>query len=129
MECRLPPACNSVWQLQLHSPRSDACSTFHSCHNPLCLQVDRIEVSRRYLLRGSAPLTAEEKEHFAALVHDRMTEQVGWAGWLGQTRTDAVLCSVEPCATRMRNTAAVQAVAQTARSLLLRLMCMPRTAE
>lgn len=33
-------------------------------------------MSRRYLLRGSAPLTAEEKEHFAALVHDRMTEQV-----------------------------------------------------
>ncbi|KAI7838801.1 hypothetical protein COHA_007416 [Chlorella ohadii] len=39
-------------------------------------KVDRIEVSRRFLLRGSAPLTAEEKEHFAALVHDRMTEQV-----------------------------------------------------
>ncbi len=41
-------------------------------------QVDRIEVSRRFLLRGSAPLTAEEKEHFASLVHDRMTEQVRW---------------------------------------------------
>lgn len=40
-------------------------------------KVDRIEVSRRYLLRASAPLSAEERTKFAALVHDRMTEQVG----------------------------------------------------
>ncbi|KAL4423911.1 hypothetical protein ABPG75_001212 [Micractinium tetrahymenae] len=39
-------------------------------------KVDRIEVSRRYLLRASAPLSAEERAKFAALVHDRMTEQV-----------------------------------------------------
>ncbi|PSC73466.1 putative phosphoribosylformylglycinamidine chloroplastic mitochondrial [Micractinium conductrix] len=39
-------------------------------------KVDRIEVSRRYLLRGSAPLSAEEHTRFAALVHDRMTEQI-----------------------------------------------------
>ncbi len=38
--------------------------------------MDRIEVSRRYVLRCSAPLGAEAREHFAALVHDRMTEQV-----------------------------------------------------
>lgn len=48
--------------------------------SPLALspprQVDRIEVSRRYLLRGSAPLSAEEHTRFAALVHDRMTEQI-----------------------------------------------------
>lgn len=39
-------------------------------------KVDRIEVSRRFLLRTSAPLSAEERTAFAALVHDRMTEQV-----------------------------------------------------
>ncbi len=39
-------------------------------------KVDRIEVSRRYLLRASAPLSADERAKFAALVHDRMTEQV-----------------------------------------------------
>lgn len=39
-------------------------------------KVDRIEVSRRYLLRAASPLSPEERERFAALVHDRMTEQV-----------------------------------------------------
>jgi hypothetical protein len=39
-------------------------------------KVDRIEVSRRFLLRASAPLEAPERAVFAALVHDRMTEQV-----------------------------------------------------
>lgn len=40
-------------------------------------QVVRLEPSRRYLLTSTRPLTAEEKAAFAALVHDRMTEQVG----------------------------------------------------
>jgi phosphoribosylformylglycinamidine synthase len=39
-------------------------------------KVDRIEVSRRYLLKSSSPLTKEEASSFAALIHDRMTEQV-----------------------------------------------------
>jgi hypothetical protein len=40
-------------------------------------QVVRLEPSRRYLLTSTRALTAEEKAAFAALVHDRMTEQVG----------------------------------------------------
>jgi hypothetical protein len=40
------------------------------------LQVARLEPSRRYLLTSTRALTAEEKAAFAALVHDRMTEQV-----------------------------------------------------
>lgn len=40
------------------------------------LQVVRLEPSRRYLLTSTRALTAEEKAAFAALVHDRMTEQV-----------------------------------------------------
>lgn len=39
-------------------------------------KVDRVEVSRRFLLKSSAPLTSAERAAFAALVHDRMTEQV-----------------------------------------------------
>jgi phosphoribosylformylglycinamidine synthase len=39
-------------------------------------QVVRLEPSRRYLLTSTRALTAEEKAAFAALVHDRMTEQV-----------------------------------------------------
>ncbi len=36
----------------------------------------RLEPSRRYLLTSTRALTAEEKAAFAAMVHDRMTEQV-----------------------------------------------------
>lgn len=39
-------------------------------------QVVRLEPSRRYLLTSTRALTAEEKAAFAAMVHDRMTEQV-----------------------------------------------------
>lgn len=35
-----------------------------------------MEPSRRYLLTSTRALTAEEKATFAALVHDRMTEEV-----------------------------------------------------
>lgn len=41
--------------------------------------VERLEPSRRYRVRmkeGAAPLSAEQRKAFAALVHDRMTEQV-----------------------------------------------------
>lgn len=41
------------------------------------LQVVRLEPSRRYLLTSTRTLTEQEKAAFAALVHDRMTEQVG----------------------------------------------------
>lgn len=40
------------------------------------MQVDRLERSRRYLLTTSRPLTEAEKAGFAALVHDRMTEEL-----------------------------------------------------
>ena len=39
-------------------------------------QVTRLEVSRRFLLTSSRPLTDAEKAAFAGLVHDRMTEEV-----------------------------------------------------
>ena len=35
-----------------------------------------MEVSRRFLLTSSRPLTEAEKTAFAGLVHDRMTEEV-----------------------------------------------------
>jgi phosphoribosylformylglycinamidine synthase len=35
-----------------------------------------LEPSRRYLITSTRPLTTEEKAAFAALVHDRMTEEV-----------------------------------------------------
>jgi len=39
-------------------------------------KIDRIELSKRFLLRSSTPLSDSELTAFAALVHDRMTEQV-----------------------------------------------------
>ena len=39
-------------------------------------QVTRLERSRRYMLKTTRPLTEAEKLAFAALVHDRMTEEV-----------------------------------------------------
>jgi hypothetical protein len=39
-------------------------------------QVDRLERSRRFVLHSSRPLTDAEKASFAALVHDRMTEEL-----------------------------------------------------
>lgn len=41
------------------------------------LKVMRLEASRRFRLRTSAPLSEADAAAFAALVHDRMTEQVG----------------------------------------------------
>ena len=38
-------------------------------------QVTRLELSRRYRLRASAPLSDADAAAFAALVHDRMTEE------------------------------------------------------
>lgn len=46
-------------------------------------KVDRVEVSRRYLLRGGGgggQLGTDVAARFAGLVHDRMTEQVGGLG-------------------------------------------------
>ena len=39
-------------------------------------KVTRLERSRRYLLTAAAPLSAEQTAAFAALVHDRMTEEI-----------------------------------------------------
>ena len=39
-------------------------------------QVTRLEMSRRYRLRASAPISDADTAAFAALVHDRMTEEV-----------------------------------------------------
>ena len=59
-------------------------------------KVDRVEVSRRFLLRASAPLAPAERAAFAALVHDRMTEQV-YGSPLGSFASDAApapVCTV-----------------------------------
>lgn len=39
------------------------------------MQVTRLEVSRRYRLQALAPVSNADATEFAALVHDRMTEQ------------------------------------------------------
>lgn len=40
------------------------------------VQVNRLERSRRFVLHSSRPLTDAERQAFAAMVHDRMTEEV-----------------------------------------------------
>jgi hypothetical protein len=55
--------------------------------------VQRVELSRRYALRSSAALPASEREAFAALVHDRMTEQV-YGAPLRSFGTDAAPAAV-----------------------------------
>ena len=80
LTCRPLPAIASPASLQV-GPRMSFSTAW--CANALSIcsscglsKVDRIEVSRRFLLRASAPLEAPERAAFAALVHDRMTEQV-----------------------------------------------------
>lgn len=46
------------------------------CQSVGLTKVKRIELSRRYLLSASEPLTEKQLANFAAMVHDRMTEQV-----------------------------------------------------
>lgn len=58
-------------------------------------QVSRIERSRRFAVQSATALTAEEQHAFAALVHDRMTEQVysaPLATFTVRRRRFAVLC-------------------------------------
>ena len=56
--------------------------------------IDRIELSRRYLLSSSRALTEAECDAFAALVHDRMTEQ-RYLAPLKSFATDTVPAKVE----------------------------------
>eukprot|EP00887_Chlorella_sp_A99_P003357 scaffold26.g3357.t1 len=72
-------------------------------------KVSRIEVSRRYLLRASAPLSAAERERFAALVHDRMTEQV-YAEPLHSYATDAAPAPVHTIPVLAQGRAALEAI-------------------
>eukprot|EP00775_Hariotina_reticulata_P008987 gene8987-9160_t len=62
-------------------PRSNFSTAFSTNATSICTsvgldKVTRLEPSRRYLLTSTRALTAEEKAAFAALVHDRMTEEV-----------------------------------------------------
>ncbi len=44
------------------------------CHSCGLEEITRIERSRRYLLRGTGPLSDHQRSRFLELVHDRMTE-------------------------------------------------------
>lgn len=56
--------------------------------------IDRIELSRRYLIRSTAPLSEAECDAFTALVHDRMTEQ-RYHSPLKSFATDTIPAEVE----------------------------------
>lgn len=61
-------------------PRSNFSTAFSTNAVSICQscglgQVTRLEKSRRYLLTSTRPLTQQERMAFAALVHDRMTEE------------------------------------------------------
>lgn len=51
------------------------------CTSTGLAKVSRLEASRRFALQSSQPLTPEERAAFAALVHDRMTEEVSSYGF------------------------------------------------
>lgn len=62
-------------------PRSNFSTAFSTnavsvCGSTGLQKVTRMERSRRYVLTSSRPLTEAEKVAFAALVHDRMTEEL-----------------------------------------------------
>jgi Formylglycinamide ribonucleotide amidotransferase N-terminal len=62
-------------------PRTNFSTAFSTNAASICAsvglsKVTRLERSRRYLLTSTRPLSSEERAAFAALVHDRMTEQV-----------------------------------------------------
>eukprot|EP00798_Chlamydomonas_sp_ICE-L_P025491 gene25491-11147_t len=62
-------------------PRSTFSTAFSTNAISICgscglSKVNRLEMSRRYYLNSSTPLSEEDKKAFAALVHDRMTEEM-----------------------------------------------------
>ena len=70
--CASPPAAQVGPRMSFSTAWcANALSICASCG--LGPKVDRVEVSRRYLLRCSAALAPGEAAAFAALVHDRMT--------------------------------------------------------
>lgn len=72
-------------------------------------KIDRMELSRRYLLRTSSRLTEEERITFAAMVHDRMTEQV-YDDPLKSFATDAIPAPVFTIPVMAEGRAALQEV-------------------
>lgn len=76
----LPLSFSSTTNYQV-GPRSNFSTAFSTnavsiCGSTNLSKVNRLEVSRRFLLTSSRPLTEAEKLAFAGLVHDRMTEEV-----------------------------------------------------
>lgn len=71
--------------------------------------IERIELSRRYLVRSSSPLSEADCEAFAALVHDRMTEQ-RYLEPLKSFATDTVPAAVETIPLMKEGRAALEKV-------------------
>ncbi len=70
--------------LLLHAqvgPRSNFSTAFSTnavsvCGSTGLSKVNRLELSRRFFITSTRPLTEAEKLAFAAMVHDRMTEEL-----------------------------------------------------
>lgn len=67
--------------VQQVGPRSNFSTAFSTNAVSICTstglsKVTRLEQSRRFLLTSTRPLTDAEKTAFAAMVHDRMTEEL-----------------------------------------------------
>ena len=71
--------------------------------------IDRIELSRRYLVKSVAPLSEADCDAFAALVHDRMTEQRYYSP-LKSFATDTVPAKVETIPLMEQGRAALERV-------------------
>ncbi|GAM20022.1 hypothetical protein SAMD00019534_031970, partial [Acytostelium subglobosum LB1] len=72
-------AADATLQLVEVGPRMNFTTTYSTNATSICQScrlgvVDRIERSRRYLVKTSAPWTAEQRQAFIDEVHDRMTE-------------------------------------------------------
>ena len=71
--------------------------------------IERIELSRRYMVKSTAPLSEAQCDEFAALVHDRMTEQ-RYLNPLKSFATDTIPATVETIPLMAEGRAALERV-------------------
>jgi len=75
-------------------------------------KVDRIEISRRFSLTSSSPLSPSDLQGFAALVHDRMTEQI-YPAALQSFATDTIPAPVVTVPVMAKGRAALEEINAT----------------
>jgi phosphoribosylformylglycinamidine synthase len=109
-------------------PRSNFSTAFSTnavsvCGSTGLQKVTRMERSRRYVLKSSRPLTDAEKVSFAALVHDRMTEEL-YSKSLASFKVDTKPAPVFSVPVMAEGRAALEKINKVRSRLIVMLVCM-----